>query len=140
MTGKELKKIANTIREDIIKMLVEAGSGHSAGPLGMADVFTALFFGDVLNYDSKNSEWSERDRVVLSNGHICPAFYATLARAGYFPKEELKTLRKLGTRLQGHPHRGSLPGIENASGPLGQGLSQAIGMALAAKLNKQKCQ
>ena len=140
MTGKELKKIANTIREDIIKMLVEAGSGHSAGPLGMADVFTALFFGDVLNYNSKNPEWPERDRVVLSNGHICPVFYATLALAGYFPKEELKTLRKIGTRLQGHPHRGSLPGIENASGPLGQGLSQAIGMALAAKMDKKKSQ
>jgi len=140
MTEKELKKIANTIREDIIKMLVEAGSGHSAGPLGMADVFTALFFGDVLNYNSKNPEWPERDRVVLSNGHICPVFYATLALAGYFPKEELKTLRKIGTRLQGHPHRGSLPGIENASGPLGQGLSQAIGMALAAKMDKKKSQ
>ena len=140
MTGKELKKIANIIREDIIEMLVEAGSGHSAGPLGMADVFTALFFGDVLNYNSKNPEWPERDRVVLSNGHICPVFYATLALAGYFPKEELKTLRKIGTRLQGHPHRGSLPGIENASGPLGQGLSQAIGMALAAKMDKKKSQ
>ena len=140
MTEKELKKIANIIREDIIEMLVEAGSGHSAGPLGMADVFTALFFGDVLNYNSKNPEWSERDRVVLSNGHICPVFYATLALAGYFPKEELKTLRKIGTRLQGHPHRGSLPGIENASGPLGQGLSQAIGMALAAKMDKKKSQ
>jgi len=140
MTEKELKKIANIIREDIIEMLVEAGSGHSAGPLGMADVFTALFFGDVLNYNSKNPEWPERDRVVLSNGHICPVFYATLALAGYFPKEELKTLRKIGTRLQGHPHRGSLPGIENASGPLGQGLSQAIGMALAAKMDKKKSQ
>ena len=140
MTEKELKKIANIIREDIIEMLVEAGSGHSAGPLGMADVFTALFFGDVLNYNSKNPEWPERDRVVLSNGHICPVFYATLALAGYFPKEELKTLRKIGTRLQGHPHRGSLPGIENASGPLGQGLSQAIGMALAAQMDKKKSQ
>src|SRR3989338_11469920 len=106
MTEKELKKIANIIREDIIEMLVEAGSGHSAGPLGMADVFTALFFGDVLNYNSKNPEWPERDRVVLSNGHICPVFYATLALAGYFPKEELKTLRKIVRRLHGHPPRG----------------------------------
>src|SRR3989344_5917734 len=138
MNEKELKEIANAIRQDIIEMLVEAGSGHSAGPLGMTDVFTALYFGGVLKHDPKNPKWEERDRLVLSNGHICPVLYAALAHAGYFPKEELKTLRKLGTRLQGHPHRGTLPGVENTSGPLGQGLSQAIGMALAAKMDKKK--
>ncbi|HLD04630.1 MAG TPA: transketolase [Candidatus Nanoarchaeia archaeon] len=133
----KLQAIANQIREDIISMLVEAGSGHSAGPLGMADVFTALYF-HILNHDLKNPKWSERDRVVLSNGHICPVLYATLARAGYFPLEELKTLRKLGSRLQGHPHNLALPGLENSGGPLGQGLSQAIGMALGAMLDGKK--
>jgi len=132
----ELRLIANEIREEIIKMLLEAGSGHSAGPLGMADVFTALYF-HILNHDPKNPEWEERDKVVLSNGHICPVLYATLAKAGYFPMDELKTLRKLGSRLQGHPHRGTLPGVENTSGPLGEGLSQAIGMALAARLDNK---
>src|SRR3989338_5335335 len=140
MNEKELKEIANAIRQDIIEMLVEAGSGHSAGPLGMTDVFTALYFGGVLKHDPKNPEWEDRDRLVLSTVHICPVLYATLARAGYFPVEELKTLRKLGTRLQGHPHRDSLLGVENTSGPLGQGLSQAIGMALAAKMDGKKYQ
>lgn len=137
MTLKQLERKANDIRKDIIKMLVEAGSGHSAGPLGMADVFTALYF-DVLKHNPKKPQWAERDRVILSNGHICPILYATLAHAGYFPKTELKTLRKLGTRLQGHQHRGPLPGIENTGGPLGQGLSQAVGMAIAAKMDKKK--
>lgn len=140
MTIKQLEKLANTIRQDIIEMLVEAGSGHSAGPLGMADVFTALYFGGVLKHDPKNPDWSERDRVVLSNGHICPVLYATLARAGYFPIEELRTLRKLGSRLQGHPHRGKLPGIENSSGPLAHGAGMAVGMAIAAKMDKKKYQ
>lgn len=140
MDFKKLDSIANQIRQDIVSMLLEAKSGHSAGPLGMADVFTALYFGDVLKHDPKNPDWEERDRVVLSNGHICPVLYATLARAGYFPVDELKTLRKLGTRLQGHPHRGSLPGVETSSGPLGQGLSQAVGMALAFKMDKKKNQ
>lgn len=134
---KYLELLANKIREDIIKMLVEAGSGHSAGPLGMADIFTVMYF-HVLNQDPKNPTWPDRDRLVLSNGHICPVLYATMAQAGYFPIEELKTLRKLGTRLQGHPHRESLPGLETTSGPLGSGLSQAIGMALAANLDKKK--
>jgi transketolase len=134
---KFLEEMANTIRQDIIKSLLSAGSGHSAGPLGMADVFTALYF-HILNHKPKEPLWKDRDRVVLSNGHICPVLYATLARAGYFPVEELKTLRKLHSRLQGHPHRGSLPGIETTSGPLGSGLSQAIGMALAARLDKRK--
>ena len=137
MTVQELELKANTIREDIIKMLVEAGSGHSAGPLGMADVFTALYF-HVLNVDPKEPNLPDRDRLVLSNGHICPVWYATLAHRGYFPVEELKTLRKLNTRLQGHPHYGSLPGIENTGGPLGQGLSQAIGMALTARMDQKK--
>lgn len=133
---QELRLIANEIREEIIKMLLEAGSGHSAGPLGMADVFTSLYF-HILNHDPKNPDWEQRDKVVLSNGHICPVLYATLAKAGYFPMDELKTLRKLGSRLQGHPHRGALPGIENTSGPLGEGLSQAIGMALANRLDNK---
>ena len=128
---------ANDIRKSIIEMLLEAKSGHSAGPLGMADIFSALYF-HVLNHNAKNPKWEERDRVILSNGHICPVLYATLAHAEYFPLEELFTLRKLGSRLQGHPHRGSLPGIETTSGPLGSGLSQAIGMALAARLLKKK--
>jgi transketolase len=134
---QHLGLMAVKIREDIIKELVAAGSGHSAGPLGMADVFTALYF-HILKHDPKKPLWPERDRVVLSNGHICPVFYATLARAGYFPLEELKTLRKLGSRLQGHPHRGALPGVETTSGPLGSGMSQAIGFALAARLDKRK--
>src|SRR3990170_6906663 len=128
----ELK--ANEIRQDIIKMLLEAGSGHSAGSLGMADVFTALYFGGVMNYDPKNPKWEERDRLILSNGHICPVLYATLAHAGYFPHEELMTLRKLGSRLQGHPERGRLPGVETTSGPLGSGLAQASGYAYAARI------
>lgn len=132
-----LEETANFIRRDIVKMLVEAGSGHSAGPLGMADIFTAFYF-HILNHDPKKPEWPERDRLVVSNGHICPALYATLARAGYFPESELKTLRKLNSRLQGHPHRTSLPGLETTSGPLGSGLSQAIGMALAARLDGKK--
>lgn len=129
-----LEKTANTIRQSIIEMLTAAGSGHTAGPLGMADIFTLLYF-HILEHDPKNPEWPERDRVVLSNGHICPVLYATLAHAGYFPVEELQTLRKFGTRLQGHPHRGVLPGVETSSGPLGSGLSQAIGMALAERMD-----
>lgn len=134
---KELAEMANTIRQDIIKMLLSAGSGHSAGPLGMADVFTALYF-RILNIDPSRPWWDDRDRLVLSNGHICPVWYATLARRGYFPVSELSTLRKLGTRLHGHPHARELPGVENSGGPLGQGLSQAIGMALTARLDGKK--
>ncbi|MCR4278205.1 MAG: transketolase [Candidatus Berkelbacteria bacterium] len=137
MTIKRLELQATQIRQDIIKMLLEAGSGHSAGPLGMADIFTALYF-DVLNIDPKKPSWPDRDRLVLSCGHICPVLYATMAHRGYFPVEELITLRKFGTRLHGHPHNLELPGIENSSGPLGQGLSQAIGMALAARLDNKK--
>lgn len=129
----ELETKANEIRESIIEMLVEAKSGHTAGPLDMADVFTLLYF-EVLKHDPHNPFWEERDRVVLSNGHICPVLYATMAHAGYFPVEELLTLRKFGSRLQGHPHREALPGIETSSGPLGSGLSQAVGMALAERI------
>ncbi len=138
-SDKELELIANHIREDIIKMLVEAGSGHTAGPLGMADIFTALYF-EVLRHQPHNPEWPERDRVVLSNGHINPVLYATMARAGYFEIDELKTLRKFGTRLQGHPERLRLPGLETTSGPLGSGISQAGGMALALRMNQEKQQ
>ena len=132
-----LEELANKIRETLITTLLTAGSGHSAGPLGMADIMTALYF-HVLNHKPKKPTWVERDRLVLSNGHICPVQYVTLAYAGYFPMEELATLRKLNSRLQGHPHRGALPGIETTSGPLGSGLSQAIGMALAARLDGKK--
>ncbi len=134
---EKLELVANQIRQDIIAMLVEAGSGHSAGPLGMADVFTALYF-HVLHHDPKDPDWPERDRLILSNGHICPVRYAAMARAGYFPPEELKTLRKFGTRLQGHPERRRLPGSETTSGPLGAGLAQATGLALAARMDDAK--
>jgi transketolase len=134
---KDLELKANQIRQLIIETLIEAGSGHSAGPLGMADVFTAFYF-HILNHDPKNPDWEDRDRLVLSNGHICPVRYAAMALSGYFPIEELKTLRKLNSRLQGHPHRTSLPGVETTSGPLGEGISQSIGMALAARLNNKK--
>lgn len=135
MDMQELQLKANEIRQDIIKMLLEAGSGHSAGPLGMADVFTALYFGGILDFDPKDPWNPKRDRVILSNGHICPVLYAALSHAGFFPHEELLTLRKFGSSLQGHPHFRELPGIENTSGPLGQGMSQAIGHALSIKLD-----
>jgi transketolase len=134
---KFLEKKANEIREDIIRMLAEAGSGHTAGPLGMADIFTALYF-HIANHDPKNPDWPDRDRIILSNGHICPVQYVAMAHAGYFPREELRTLRKMDSRLQGHPHRGALPGIETTSGPLGSGLSQAAGLALASRIDKKK--
>ena len=128
---------AKEIRGDILRMLEKAGSGHTAGPLGMADVFTALYF-NTLNHSPEDPLWLERDRVVLSNGHICPVLYATLARAGYFDLEELKTLRAFGTRLQGHPSRLDLPGIETSAASLGQGLSISVGMALSARMNGEK--
>lgn len=131
---KFLEETANNIRESIIEMLLAAGSGHTAGPLGMADVFAALYFHS-LKHDPKKPDWAERDRVVLSNGHIAPVYYATLAHSGYFGIEELKTLRKFGSRLQGHPHREFLPMLETSSGPLGSGLSQAVGMAIADRMD-----
>jgi transketolase len=132
---EDLKKKANDIREDIIKMLEHAGSGHSAGPLGLADIFTALYF-KILKHDPKNTQWDERDILLLSNGHCVPVRYATMAHAGYFPKKELMTLRQFGSRLQGHPERTKLPGLEHTSGPLGCGPSQAAGMALAMRMDK----
>jgi transketolase len=130
----ELEKKANEIRMSVIEMLVEAGSGHTAGSLDMADIFALLYF-EVLRHNPIDPFWNDRDRVILSNGHICPVLYATMAHAGYFSVDELLTLRKFGTRLQGHPHRESLPGIETSSGPLGSGLSQAVGMALAERID-----
>lgn len=131
-----LERKANEIRQSIIEMLVEAGSGHTAGPLGMADIFTLLYF-EILKHNPKDPFWEERDRLVLSNGHICPVQYATMAHVGYFPKEELLTLRKFGARLQGHPHKEKLPGIETSSGPLGSGISQAVGMAIAERMDNE---
>lgn len=133
---KDLELKANQARRLVIETLLEAGSGHSAGPLGMADIFVAFYF-HILNHDPKNPDFPDRDRLILSNGHICPIRYVTMAMSGYFPLEELKTLRKIDSRLQGHPHRTSLPGLETTSGPLGEGLSQGIGIALSGKLDKK---
>lgn len=134
---RTLEKQAEAIRETIIRMLVAAGSGHTAGPLGMADIFAAFYF-HILNYDPQHPEWPERDRLILSNGHICPVYYAAMAHAGYFSVEECLTLRKFGSRLQGHPERLRLPGLETTSGPLGEGLSQAAGMAYALRMDGKK--
>lgn len=131
---REIEAKANTIRVSLIESLVAAGSGHTAGPLGMADVFATLFF-SVMQYNPEDPSDESRDRFILSNGHICPVLYATMAHAGFFPVEELRTLRKFGSRLQGHPHREYLPGVETSSGPLGSGLSQALGMALAERMD-----
>ncbi len=131
---QRIEEAANIIREDVIKMLVEAKSGHSAGSLGMADIFAAFYF-HILKHDPKRPNWPDRDRLILSNGHICPVRYAAMANAGYFPRQELLSLRKLGSRLQGHPERTRLPGLETTSGPLGGGLSQAAGMAYAARMD-----
>lgn len=129
-----LTKKAHEVRRSIVEMLIEAKSGHTAGPLDMADIFTYLYF-HALKHDPKNPMWEYRDRLVLSNGHICPVLYSAMAHAGYFPVSELKTLRKLGSRLQGHPHREWLPMLETSSGPLGSGLSQTVGMALADRID-----
>ncbi len=132
-----LKLKANTLRQDVIEMLLAAGAGHTGGPLGMADVFAALYF-HFAKHDPKNPAFKERDRIVLSNGHICAILYASLAEAGYFPKKELKTFRKIDSRLQGHPNRLDLPGVETSAGSLGQGICVAVGMAMAAKLDGKK--
>lgn len=137
MKIEELEKISNNIRKDIIKTLLIAGSGHSAGSLGMADVFTALYF-SILNHDPKKPDWENRDRLFLSCGHIVPARYVAMASAGYFPKSELKTLRKLGSNLQGHPERVRLPALESTSGPLGEGLAQAAGYAYCARMDERR--
>ena len=133
----QLEATANDIRISIVTSLARAGTGHTAGPLGMADVFTTLYFHS-LNHNPKDPNWDKRDRLVLSNGHICPVLYATMAHAGYFPQDLLMTLREFESPLQGHPHREFLPGIETSSGPLGSGLSQAVGMALADRMDNGK--
>jgi len=134
---KNLNEKSCEIRKSIVQMLMEAGSGHLGGSLGLADIFTALYF-QVLNHNPNNPRWEKRDRLVLSIGHVAPLLYATLAHAGYFPIEELSTLRKLGSRLQGHPALAhGIPGLETSSGSLGQGLSIGVGMALAANQKKQ---
>ena len=133
----QLEKKAEQIRETIVEMLVAAGSGHTAGPLGMADIFTAFYF-HILTHDPRKPDWEERDRLILSNGHIVPVRYAAMAHAGYFPIKECLTLRKLGSRLQGHPERQRLPGLETTSGPLGEGLSQACGIAYALRMDAKK--
>ncbi len=135
----ELETKAEAIRETILDMLVAAGSGHTAGPLDMADIFAAFYF-HILKHDPKNPEWEERDRLILSNGHIVPVRYSAMAHAGYFPLEETLTLRKFGSRLQGHPERLRLPGLETTSGPLGEGLSQAAAMAYAFRMDGKKNQ
>ena len=140
LSDKEIQEIetkAADIRETLIEMLVSAGSGHTAGPLGMADIFAAFYF-HILKHDPKNPHWEERDRLFLSNGHICPVRYAAMAHAGYFPVEECLTLRKFGSRLQGHPEREKLPGVETTSGPLGSGLGQAAGYAYGARMDGKK--
>ena len=136
---KFLEEMASKVRHDTIEMVINAGSGHVAGPLDMTDIFTAMYF-HILKHDPKNPDWAERDMLILSNGHICPVQYTAMAHAGYFPTEELKTLRQFGTRLQGHPHRESLPGLETTSGPLGSGLSQAVGVAIGFKMDDKKNQ
>src|SRR5690606_24279072 len=127
-TLTQLDQKANDVRQDIIRMLEAAGSGHSAGPLGLADIVTTLYF-HIMNVRPDNPEWPERDMFFLSNGHCVPVQYAVMAERGFFPVDELMTLRKFGSRLQGHPERTMLPGMENTSGPLGSGLSQAAGYA-----------
>lgn len=137
MNVEELEKKANEVRKDVIKMLEKAASGHSAGSLGMADIFTALYF-SVMNHNPEDPSWDGRDRLFLSAGHIAPVYYAVLAHAGYFDKRKLSTLRKLGSDLQGHPERARLPGLESTSGPLGSGLAQAAGYAYAARMDKKR--
>lgn len=127
-----IKQKAKDIRISIIEMLFKAKSGHSGGPLGMADIYATLYFSE-MKHDPKNPFWELRDRLVLSNGHTCPVLYATMAHAGYFDLEKLFTLRQFGSVLQGHPHREFLPSLETSSGPLGSGLSQAVGMAISDK-------
>lgn len=137
LSFEELEIKANAIRKDIIKMLLAAGSGHSAGPLGSADIFTALYF-NILNHNPENPMWEDRDRLFLSCGHYAPIRYTAMAHAGYFPKTWLKSLRQLGSPLQGHPERTKLPSLESTSGPLGEGLAQAAGYAYAARMDNKR--
>lgn len=137
LSFEDMEKKANDVRKDIIKMLLAAGSGHSAGPLGMADVFTAMYF-NIMNHNPEDPNWEDRDRLFLSCGHIAPVRYAAMANAGYFPRTWLKNLRKLGSPLQGHPEREKLPGVESTSGPLGSGLAQAAGYAYAARMDNKR--
>lgn len=137
MNDKELQAIAKELRIDVIRMTTEAGSGHPGGSLSAADIMAVLYF-EVLRHDPKDPKWEDRDRFVLSKGHVAPILYACLAETGYFPKSELMTLRKLGSRLQGHPVKNKLPGVEASTGSLGQGLSMACGMALAGKMDGKK--
>jgi transketolase len=134
---QELEKKAVEVRRDVLKMIYSAGSGHPAGSLSVTDILVTLYF-QIMNHDPKKPLWPERDRFILSNGHTCPALYAVLAEAGYFPKTKLKSLRRIESPLQGHPERKRLPGMETSSGPLGEGLAQAIGMALAANLDQAR--
>lgn len=137
LTIKQLERLAYTMRQDLIKSLVAAGSGHSAGPLDLAEFFAAMYF-NILNHDPKKPKWEKRDRLVMSCGHNVPIRYVAMANAGYFPKKDLLTLRKFGSKLQGHPSYIDMPALESSSGPLGQGTSLAVGMALAAKLKGLK--
>lgn len=134
ISNDQLKKIASQIRINIIKMIAQAGSGHPAGSLSITDILTLLYF-HLLKHQPQKPNWSDRDYLLLSHGHVCPAWYATLAEAGYFSKDKLNSLRQFGSPLQGHPKLNSLPGVENSSGPLGQGISQACGLALALKMD-----
>jgi len=131
---EDLEKKAVIVRNEVVAMLKQAGSGHTAGSLSMVEIFVAMYF-NILKYDPQNPDWEERDRLILSHGHTCPALYATLAEVGFFPKTDLLSLRVFGSALQGHPHREWLKGIETSSGPLGSGLSQAVGMALADRID-----
>ncbi len=132
---KELERIARRLRLDVVEMTSAAGSGHPGGSLSSADLMAVLYFGGTMKHDPSNPSWEGRDRFVLSKGHVAPVLYAALAESGYFPREELLTLRKLGSRLQGHPVRGKVPGVEMSTGSLGQGLSMACGIALAGKMD-----
>ena len=136
MNNLELEKMANEIRKDIVTAVHSAKSGHPGGSLSSADIFTYLYF-EEMNVDPANPKWEDRDRFVLSKGHVAPGLYSTLAEKGYFPKEDLKTLRHTGSYLQGHPDMKKIPGVDMSSGSLGQGISAAVGMALAAKLQNK---
>ncbi|MBQ6488000.1 MAG: transketolase [Solobacterium sp.] len=133
MTTAELIRMSRIIRSDILTMIHKAGSGHPGGSLSAADIMTALYFGDIIHVDPEHPNWEDRDRFILSKGHVAPVLYSVLARKGFFPATELWTLRKLGSILQGHPHREFTPGLDCSSGSLGQGLSISNGLAVAFK-------